>query len=247
MMPNKPRDFIAGSYYHIYNRGVEKRTIFLNQSFYYHFLKTIDFFRFYNKRKLSEGIPNKPTLPSSDKSIELVKILCFVLMPNHYHLVLQQTINGGISRFMNDIANSYTRYFNLKTKRLGHLFQGAFKAKTVESPESFLQVTRYIHLNPMEFYSNSLQSAASVKAQWLISYPYSSYKVYLGKSIIYDPCDHRLISEIVNSPKQYQEFVEAKIEERPGLGIANLILEDEFPTPLLSPIIKGTASDTSKV
>lgn len=246
-MPNKPRDFFTGSYYHLYNRGVDKRTIFLNQSFYYHFLKTINFFRFYSKHKLSEDVPSKPTLPSSDKSIELIKILCFVLMPNHYHLVVQQTINGGISKFMNNVANSYTRYFNLRTKRSGHLFQGAFKAKAIESPESFLQVTRYIHLNPMEFYPNSLPSTASAKAQWLVSYPYSSYKVYLGKSIIYDSCDHRLISEIINSPKQYQEFVEAKMEEKPGLAIANLILEDEFPMPLLNPAIKGAASDTSKV
>ena len=80
----------------------------------------------------------------------LVNIICWCLMLNHYHLILEQLVDGGISLFMQKIGAGYTKYFNLKYKRVGSLFQGPFKAIRVDEENYLLQLIRYIHINPTE-------------------------------------------------------------------------------------------------
>lgn len=217
-MPTIPKLLRTGYYYHIFNRGVEKRRIFLDDSYYQRFTKTLDYYQRSQPIKLSSHLQETERLESVGDGPRLVSILCYCLMPNHYHLVLKQLEDGGITKFMNDIANSYTRYFNTRLKRSGHLFQGGFKSKLIDSEESFLQVSRYIHLNPHELHPEGGKL-------FIKNYPYSSYKLFLGRTKKYGPCLREDVDELINSSNEYQKFVESKVGLKSETGIENLVFE----------------------
>lgn len=105
---------------------------------------------------------------------KFVSIIAYCLMPNHFHFLLKQLKEDGITIFMNRLANSYSRYFNLKYKRGGTLFQGRFKAILVKNDEQLLHLTRYIHLNPYA-------SGVVKNTKELENYPWSSFREYLKK------------------------------------------------------------------
>jgi putative transposase len=161
-----PRRLVAletGDIYHIMNRGVEKRKIFLSKSDFEHFLEGMDHYRS-SESKLSRKLGSKHNLNK-----ELVEILAYCLMPNHFHLLLKQKRDGGISQFMGRLANSFTKYFNLRHDRVGPLFQGEFKAVSVDNDEQLLHLSRYIHLNPV----------VSGLLKDMTRYEWSSYPVYI--------------------------------------------------------------------
>ena len=108
-------------------------------------------------------------------------IYVYCLMPNHLHLILEQLKTKGISGFMSDILNSYTKYFNIKHERVGPLFQCAFKSVLIESDEQLLQTSRYAHLNPVE--------ALLVPINEIAKYPWSSMKEYIS-----DKTDHKIVN-----------------------------------------------------
>lgn len=168
---------VNNAYYHVFNRGVEKRVIFDSNGDYNRFLQTINFYRLYpTPRKLSTHLDfNFPPIPKNFEQEPLVKILCFCLMPNHFHLLLQQLQDGGVSEFMRRLADSFTRYFNVKNDRVGALFQGKFKAKIVETDEYLLQVSKYIHRNPLKLSGDKRE---------LREYKFSSYPGYLSENIM---------------------------------------------------------------
>lgn len=150
-MPYRKTPLVNDQIYHIYNRGVEKRNIFLTPRDYNRCLDTICHYQeIYPNGKFSLTPPgcNRENI-SSNKKGELVEILCYVLMPNHMHLVLKQLVDNGISKFMGNFLNSYVKYFNTKYRRVGPLFQGPFKSKLVSSNEQLIHLSRYIHLNPL--------------------------------------------------------------------------------------------------
>lgn len=130
----------------------------------------------------------------------------YVLMPNHFHFLLQQKKEDSTTRFMRRITNAYTRYFNEKYSRVGPLFQGVFKAAPIASDEYFLYLSRYIHRNPAIFpeYSENLQD-----------YLWSSYRVYLGiQRSSYVQQDYILQSfSNTNSLLNYKNFVESNKED----------------------------------
>lgn len=121
--------------------------------------------------------------PTSNREM-LVDIVCFCLMPNHYHLILRQRTDHGISKFMQKLGVGYTNYFNLKYRRSGVLFQGKFKAIHVTTDEYLTHLSRYIHLNPVELVEPAWKKKHT--AHWgkvehfLASYPWSSYPAYLN-------------------------------------------------------------------
>src|SRR3990167_2843159 len=214
-MVNPP--FFNSGYYHIYNRGVEKRSIFMDNWDYARFMETLDFYRRSPQpQKLSDFRRKVISLKEVKNQKELVKILAYCLMPNHFHLLAQQLINGGITAFTSNLANSYTRYFNTKHERIGALFQGAFKAKLIENDAYLLQVSKYIHRNP---YSLS---------QWKNKmYPYSSYHYYL--SLEEHPfCDPSFILSYfsqTNPSLTYKAFVEET--GFPDAKISSLFIEEK--------------------
>ncbi|RJQ36568.1 hypothetical protein C4559_04860 [Candidatus Microgenomates bacterium] len=164
--------FVNGLYYHIYNRGVEKRNIFANRWDYLRFLETLSFYR---KTPLPMKLSDFRRNPIRRREIkgqkEIVKILCYCLMPNHFHLLIQQIEENGITIFLKKITDSYTRFYNTKHNRIGPLFQGSFRAKLIETDEYLLQLSKYIHRNPASL------------SQWrnnISLYPYSSYNYYFS-------------------------------------------------------------------
>ncbi len=171
---NTVKTYVEDGFYHVYNRGVEKRTIFEDEQDYKVFLK-------YLKEALSsppdpkslkvtvplkgasfKGVPKQPK--NFQKEIEL---LAFCLMPNHFHLLLKQTNSESMESFMRSVITRYSMYFNKRYKRVGKLFQGHYKACLVNSEEYLLHLSRYIHLNPLEFQNKPKNI-------------YSSYRNYLG-------------------------------------------------------------------
>lgn len=217
-MATKPRSFDPNFYYHVYNCGVEKRRTFLNERDYQRFLGAAEYYLH------DQGISYVQFQELNERAITLyrklnpegletlrVKIVAFCLMPNHFHFLIKPAKDGGISRFISDITNSYTKYFNIKNKRVGNLFQGTFKAKPITSEASFLQVSRYIHLNPDD--PNT--------------YHHSSYRDWLGtgSSKIVDREELNRWLKIAGGPKAYRDFVNAKRDADPSAGIEDLTLE----------------------
>jgi putative transposase len=175
-------DKYESAYFHIYNRGSDKRIIFMDKWDYERFLFCLKEFnteKRVNIRDLKETRANStptskvgvsPTLEVGVVGVQadihkLVEIFCFCLMPNHYHLILKESIEGGTAKFMNKLNAGYTKYFNLKYKRSGHLFQGKYKSKEINADFYLTYLTGYIHLNP----------------KFPEQYKYSSYLDYLGK------------------------------------------------------------------
>lgn len=204
-MPTARRNFSNGLFYHVYNCGVEKRNIFANDGDYRRFLELISYYLYDQPISFtyfkSTDLERKHLAP--DWKDRRITTLVYCLMPNHFHFLVRQEKEFGIVKFVSDLTNSYTKYFNLKYQRLGHLFQGRFKAKIIESEESLIQVARYIHLNP----------AVSTKVHWvdkLEKYPYSSYRNFVEKkssSIIVT----REVSKYIDL-SDHKKFVEAKKE-----------------------------------
>lgn len=194
-MPYDQAIFADGEFYHVYNRGVEKRTTYLIDRDYQRFLKTLDHYRFKNP-PARFSFKNRPSLINKVKDDQLlVEVISFCLMPNHFHLLLRQVSEGGITIFMSKVLNSYTKYFNIKHKRIGPLFQSSFKAKRVEDNEQLIHLSRYIHLNPLIDYL----------AKDLASYKYSSCPEFLGRN--YGFCLTGPILNQFSSSEDYEKFV----------------------------------------
>ncbi len=135
--------FVTGEYYHIYNRGVDKRKIFLTFGHYRRFLTSM-------KTILNTGSATPRLVSNQGLALKLkVEIIAYCLMPNHYHFLFRQIQDNGLTEFMHNLNTSYTMYFNLNQKRSGRLFEYTFKAKYIGSNELFLHIARYIHLNPV--------------------------------------------------------------------------------------------------
>lgn len=213
---HKPQ-FENDYFYHIYNRGVEKRNIFGDEFDYFRFIHNL--FEFndvapagkFSSPRLSEVEP--PKVKNRDM---LVKIHCFCLMPNHFHLLLEQKKIGGIVQFMKKLGTGYAMYFNEKYRRVGPLFQGRFKAILIEDESYLLHLSRYIHLNPVELIAPQWKEGGvedwTKIHSYLESYRWSSYLDYIGKknfpSVISSEFIHQLLTPDNQSPfTQYRKFV----------------------------------------
>src|SRR3989344_3162645 len=168
-MPYRKEALETNYFYHFFNRGVEKRDIYLEDKDYIRFLSLIKYYRILGP-KIRFSLFNPQAHLVGDSNI--VEVVAYCLMPNHFHFILKQTQENGISRFISDLCNRYTSYFNVKYNRVGPLFQGNFKAILVDSEEYLLHLSRYIHLNP--------HSAYMINDPKL--YQWSSIAEYLGSS-----------------------------------------------------------------
>lgn len=194
-MPYRATPLVNNEFYHIFNRGVEKRLVFINQADHERFLKILNYYQFEGPKPRFSQFNRFQNL-KFDQNQKIVEIICYCLMPNHFHLLLRQVKEGGISEFMRKIGDSFTRYFNTKYERIGSLFQGAFKAVLIKSDEQLIHVSRYIHLNP----------SVSLLVKDLKQYTWSSYLDYInlrkGKLCVKEP-----IMSMFKSTKAYEKFV----------------------------------------
>lgn len=190
-MPGRSISLVNGEIYHLYNRGSEKRDIFTQLRDYKRFRNTFRYYQFAGPKPRLSISSFSSFIP--DPSKKLVEILCFCLMPNHFHFLVKQLKVNGISIFMGQLANSYTKYFNTKYNRIGSLLQGTFRAVTVESDDQLIHLSRYIHLNPV---------VSGVCAS-LNEYSWSSFEEYIGSESI---CFTSLILNMFPSKEKYIEF-----------------------------------------
>ena len=202
-MATPPRYIEDGVYYHVYNRGNRKQQIFLQDRDYERFLEKV--------------LEYKKKYP--------VKIVAYCLMPNHFHFLIQQLSPNALSRFLSNLCNSHSRYFNVKYKTVGSLYQGRFKAKKVDKDEYLVHLSRYIHLNPVDLFSY-LGKGVSDQLQL---YRWSSLPLYLFGS------SNELVNpkEILNyfssrDPlKDYKDFIISNIHLKLDPVINHLAFNEE--------------------
>lgn len=141
--------FANGEFYHIYNRGTDKRAVFLDDTDIERFLYCMDIFNAIKPigSLYEHELDIRHGRPTSIRTKKLANIICYCLNFNHYHLLLEQLADGGISEFMKRLGGGFTKYFNIKYRRSGVLFQGKFKSSHVDSNEYLLHIGAYINLN----------------------------------------------------------------------------------------------------
>lgn len=198
---NRIKYYIENGYYHIYNRGVEKRLIFHDREDY---SRLLYLFKIYLSPpdELRKEYPLLRSYIVNNNLYGEVDLLAFCLMPNHYHFLIKQNTASGMTKLMRQILTSYSMYFNKRHDRIGPLFQDVFKAANVESDEYLLHLSRYIHLNPLG------RGASLDEFEW------SSYLYYLKKRQA-SWINTQTISEYFNDSKKgfnYKDFVEDYLE-----------------------------------
>lgn len=148
-MPQKNtiKEYVPDSYYHVFTRGINKQKIFSEASDYRYFLSLLDRYLSGQRKLSSSGIP----YPDYANMVEL---LAFCLMANHIHLLIFQKNNPqSLENFMRSLLTSYSKYFNLKYKRVGSLYESRYKAKRIDDEAYLAHISRYIHLNPRRWRS----------------------------------------------------------------------------------------------
>lgn len=222
------KDFAPGAYYHLYNRGVEKRTVFMDEQdrmVFLSYLKTYLLPK--DKDALQSVLANaENSSKEKDQALKLLRLnnfadtlllLAYCLMPNHFHFLVKQTEATTIDHFMRSFCTRYTSYFNRKHRRVGGLFQGVYKAVRVTTDEQLLHLSRYIHRNPLASQGRTLRG-----------YTYSSYPQYLGQTRAEWIHPEGILGYYPKSGRKgYQEFVEGQGEESGAILIAKLTIDDD--------------------
>ncbi len=233
--------FIKGNIYHIFNRGVEKRNIFNTDANKWRFLQGMFLFNDENTSshllwylEQKKGMVNFKVLKEFFSNQQrdrkpLVRIMADCFMPNHFHLLLEEIQDGGISRFMHKLGVGYAKYFNKKYERVGSLFQGPFKAVVVDK-ELYLQyLLVYLNtVNPGQLIEPELKEKGVNNIEAILKfaedYPWSTHQEYLGKrnSII---IEKDILGEFFSDASKYKEFTRDILLGKKFDAISHLTLE----------------------
>jgi REP-associated tyrosine transposase len=195
----KREKFVEGGIYHVFNKSIAGYGIFKDIKIADRFVKVLDY---YNKTSvtysLSKALIKKKYFPNNllyPKSNALIKFISYCFMPDHYHLLIKILSNNCLSKFINNVENSFTRYFNIRFERKGPLYQTAFKTVRINSNEQLLHVSRYIHLNP------TTAGLVQKPEDWM----FSSYQEFITN----DKILKEIMTEIsIKSINAYKKFVE---------------------------------------
>ena len=211
-MPSRPNIFVNNYYYHIYNKTLDNLRPFEIEAISNYFLNLIDYYKYtaitmsYSKTSLLEFDQKEHYFNHIREGKSKTIILAFCLMPNHFHLLLKQKQDKGISKYISDILNSITRYFNTMTERKGPIFLPRFKSKPIMNEEHLIHVSRYIHLNP--FTSNLIKN---IKDIWFYSFS-SAAEYFKNKNHITDVKFILDLGYFLGNNKKYIRFVENNSE-----------------------------------
>jgi len=192
-MKHAKKRYIEGGIYHVYNRGVNKECIFTTSKEYAIFIAL-----------LRRYLLGEDSLGRSDKEYKnyksRIKLLAFCLMENHFHLLLKQQDKTAISEFMHNLSVSYTLIINKRNDRVGHLFQGVYKARSVLSLKDMADVSRYIHLNPSELGKNPFK------------YRFSSIRNFVDSKRWGFVNENEIMTLFGNSQSLYLSYLQSKLD-----------------------------------
>ena len=202
MIIMRKTQFVNGEYYHIFNRGVDKREIFSDREDVSRFFQSMDEFNVtspigsiyensFRKNKLGHPV---------SKEGNLVNFVCYCLNPNHYHFILEQREDKGIEKFMQRLGNGYTKFFNNKYKRSGSLFQGRYKSVHVDSNEYLLHLSAYVNLN------NKVHKFGNSIPGWM-----SSWGEYINNENGF--CEKDIVLGQFNDAAEYKAFAESSLAD----------------------------------
>lgn len=229
------RKFFNSEFYHIYNRGVDKRKIYIDKSDYLRFIHDLyefndknpapQFSRAYNIEKLQKHqervkyvgneVPNiekNEGEKKRDNRQKLVKIHSFALMPNHYHLLIEQIREDGITLFMKKMDGGYSRGFNEKHKRKGHLFESPFKSVYIKDDIHFGFLICYLHANVLDLWKKNWKEKKlsdqeiNQALKFLEKYKWSSHLDYIGRKSFSSIINKEFLLDFFDGYKGYKEF-----------------------------------------
>lgn len=193
--------------YHVYNSGVTNTNTFTHK---YHFQKAIEGLWYYRYQRppIRLAYFKNLTPQAKEKYLQelrnsplLIDIVAFVLMPTHFHLIVKQHVSGGTSRFMANMQNSYTRYFNAHKDRRGPLFNRQFEAMPIETADQLLNLSKFIHLKPLTH--GKIKSIPE-----LLEYPWSSLPEHLEtKPEMLRFCNRDPIRQKIHTATDYETFI----------------------------------------
>src|SRR3989338_2882879 len=215
--------FVKGEYYHIYNRGVDKRNIFGDQNDLNRFFQSILEFNtidpigsIYENSFVKDELGNE-TSKSDDK---LVNFIAYCINPNHFHFILEPRTDGGLSEFMKRVSGGYTKYFNNKYERTGSLFQGVFKSVHVSSNEQLLHLSAYVNLNN-EVHQLGNETSKLMK---------SSMGEYLNETRTNGMCEKDIVLDQFRNSREYEKSARETVKEivnrrKEDKELINMIME----------------------
>lgn len=221
-MPYRKEQFTTGENYHLVIRGIDDNKLFKNIDDYYRGIFSI--YEFNNAkpvtiracRKVRARIKrtlqklNRDPNSVADRRDKYVEILAFCLMPNHLHLLVRQLKDGGIIKFMRKLGIGYGKYFNIKYKRKGYVFQNRFVAVRIKNEKQLIAVLIYIHTNPIsliepEWKENGIRNIEKV-LKFLKNYRWSSHPDYLEEKNFPSVTERSFLLEIMNGQQGYKRF-----------------------------------------
>ena len=218
--------FIPASYYHICNKSNDSSAIFLENRDYARMLFFILFYQFstpfFNIGRSISYFEKHPQFNISDEEIgrllpgRVVELNAFAIMPNHFHLLIQEKERGGTSSYLHRLQGGYAKYFNAKYQKGGHVFRGSFRAVSVETDKQLLYLSAYIHRNP-----RALQAWTNKE----ISYPWSSYQDFARENRWERLLNPSIVLNQFTTQKSYREFVDTSTAK---LKTSDSSIEDLF-------------------
>ena len=218
--------FSEHEFYHVYNRGTDKRTIYQSPADYQRFLELLflaNSSESFNVRDLREKYKE---VYDHDRGDQLVAIGAYCLMPNHFHLLVTPLVDQGLTKFMGKLMTGYSMYFNKKYDRTGALFEGRFKAKHADSDEYLKYLFSYIHLNPIKLQSDSIQEGLSLSDKsftFVKDFEYSSLSSYFGQTasknvILQREAFPDYFGNMKNLKSELYSWLDFDLSPRAGLG-----------------------------
>jgi putative transposase len=205
-MTTRYHTLAVSEFYHVYNRGTEKRTIFLDTADYKRFVELLYLSNSCNAIDVRYIRKMYGSVFEFDRGEPLVYVGAYCLMPNHFHILLTPAVENGIEKFMLKLGTGYSMYFNKRYNRIGALYQGKFKSRHADSDTYLKYLFAYIHLNPVKLIQADWKDVGirdlNKAKEYLGSYEYSSLHDYIGK---------REETKIL-SPEKFPEYFEAKSE-----------------------------------
>ena len=229
------REIVTGEIFHVLNRGVDNREIFLEEEDYFRFIHNL--FEFNDPSpvfNLSYYLNRLQSIDFVNQYIKkprklIVEILAFCLMPNHFHLLLRQREEGGLTKFMRKIGVGYANYFNQKYQRSGALFQGRFKLILVKEETHFIHLPYYIHFNPLDLKMPDWRKGEIENYQnaikFLESYRWSSHLDYLSKKNFPSVTQREFLLKIFGGSENYKRGIENWLKEMNLVKMKQLLLE----------------------